>query len=146
MSITGRFLSYLDKQNRVFLWLAVMVSVLGIGIIDYKLGPGLSLSPFYIFPVALASWTLGTSEGFLVSFICAVIGEISHLPVSQSFASLFPVWDTIERLGILITLSLLFAEIHALLKTNRVYRTPTISQAFPTAEPCLNLRPWKWSG
>jgi diguanylate cyclase (GGDEF)-like protein len=116
MSITGRFLSYLDKQNRLFLWLAVMVSVLGIGIIDYEIGPGLSLSPLYIFPVALASWTLGTSEGLLVAFVCAVIGEISNLPVNQSFASLFPVWDAIERLGILIILSLLFAEIHTLLK------------------------------
>jgi len=115
MSITGRFLAYLDKQSRFFLWLAVMVSVLGLGIIDYEIGPGLSLSPFYIFPVALASWTLGTSEGLLVSFVCAVIGEISNLPVNPSYASLFPVWDAIERLGILITFSLLFAEIHSLL-------------------------------
>ena len=116
MSITGRFLAYLDKQSRFFLWLAVMVSVLGLGIIDYEIGPGLSLSPFYIFPVALASWTLGTSEGLLVSFVCAVIGEISNLPVNPSYASLFPVWDAIERLGILITFSLLFSAVHTLLK------------------------------
>ncbi len=116
MSITGRFLAYLERQSRLFLWLAVMVSVLGLGIIDYEIGPGLSLSPFYIFPVARASWTLGTSEGFLVSFVCAVIGEISNLPVNQSFASLFPVWDAVERLGILIIFSLLFAEIHTLYK------------------------------
>jgi len=116
MSTTGRFLAYLDKQSRLFLWLAVMVSVLGLGVINYKIGPGLSLSPFYIFPVALASWTLGTSEGFLVSFVCAVIGEISNLPVNQSFASLLPLWDAIERLGILVIFSLLFAEIHTLLK------------------------------
>jgi diguanylate cyclase (GGDEF)-like protein len=106
------------------LWLAVLVSTLGLGIIDYKIGPGLSLSLVYILPVALASWTLGTSEGFLVSFVCAIIGEISSRPFNQSFTSLFPVWDAIERLGILMIFSLLFAEVHVLLKNaTRLSRT-----------------------
>ena len=116
MSITGRLLAYLDRQSRLFLWLAVIVSVLGLGIIDYETGPGISLSLFYIFPVVLASWTLGASEGFAASFVCAVIGEISNLPANQSFASSLPLWDAIERFGILISFSLLFAEVHTLLK------------------------------
>jgi diguanylate cyclase (GGDEF)-like protein len=115
MSFTGRLLAYLDRQNRPFLWLAVLVATLGLGIIDYKTGPGLSLSLFYIFPVALASWTLGMSEGFLVSFVCMILGEISNLPVNQSFTGPF-IWDAIERLGILMIFSLLFAEVHILLK------------------------------
>ena len=124
MAFTSRFLAYLDRQSRPFLWLAVLVSTLGMGIIDYKIGPGLFLSLFYIFPVALASWTLGTSEGFLVSFVCVILGETSSRPVDQSFTSLFPVWDAIERLGILMIFSLLFAEVHALLKNeSRLSRT-----------------------
>ena len=116
MSFMSRLFAYLDRQSRPFLWLAVLVSTLGLGIIDYKVGPGLSLSLFYILPVALASWTLGTSEGFLVSFVCAIIGEIASLPVNQSFFSLLSVWNSIERLGILMIFSLLFAEVHILLK------------------------------
>ena len=124
MTIAGRFFAYLDRQSRPFLWLAVLVSTLGLGIIDYKIGPGLSLSLVYILPVALASWTLGTSEGFLVSFVCAIIGEISSRPFNQSFTSLFPVWDAIERLGILMIFSLLFAEVHVLFKNaTRLSRT-----------------------
>jgi diguanylate cyclase (GGDEF)-like protein len=124
MSFTSRLFAYLDRQSRPFLWLAVLVSTLGLGIIDYKIGPGLSLSLVYILPVALASWTLGTSEGFLVSFVCAIIGEISSRPFNQSFTSLFPVWDAIERLGILMIFSLLFAEVHVLLKNaTRLSRT-----------------------
>ena len=115
MTIAGRFFAYLDRQSRPFLWLAVLVATLGLGIIDYKIGPGLSLSLFYIFPVALASWTLGMSEGFLVSFVCVILGEISNLPVNQSFTGLF-IWNAIERLGILMIFSLLFAEVHILLK------------------------------
>jgi diguanylate cyclase (GGDEF)-like protein len=124
MSFTSRLFAYLDRQSRPFLWLAVLVSTLGLGIIDYKIGPGLSLSLFYILPVALASWTLGTSEGFLVSFVCAIIGEISSRSVNQSFTSLFPVWDAIERMAILMIFSLLFAEVHVLLKNaTRLSRT-----------------------
>jgi len=123
MTIAGRFFAYLDRQSRPFLWLAVLVATLGLGIIDYKIGPGLSLSLFYIFPVALASWTLGMSEGFLVSFVCVILGKISNLLVNQSFTGLF-IWDAIERLGILMIFSLLFAEVHVLLKNaTRLSRT-----------------------
>jgi len=115
MTIISRFLAYLEKQSRVFLWLVVVTSVLSLAIIDYETGPALSISLFYIFPVALASWTLGTSEGFLVSFVCTVVWEISNLPPNQSFISLFPIWGAIEQLGILITFSLLFSEFHTIL-------------------------------
>jgi len=117
MSFTRRFLAYLEKQSRFFLWLVVLVSVLGVGIIDYKIGPGLSLSLFYIFPVALASWTMGVSEGLLVSFVCAAIWSMANLPANQGLISLLPMGNALERLGILAIFSLLFSEIHTLLKT-----------------------------
>ncbi len=116
MSTIGRFLAYLERQSRLFLWLAILVAVLGLGIIDYETGPGLSLSLFYIFPVALASWALGTSEGLLVSFICAATWSITNLPVHQSLISFFPMGNAIERLGILAIFTLLFSEVHTLSK------------------------------
>jgi diguanylate cyclase (GGDEF)-like protein len=116
MIIISRFLAYLDKQSRFFLWMAVVISVLGLGLIDYETGPNVAFSLFYIFPVALASWTLGTSEGILISFACAAAWEITNLPVNRGFASLLPLWNTIVRLGIFVIISLLFAEVHKLLK------------------------------
>ena len=124
MSITSRFLAYLDRQSRLFLWLAIIVSVLGLGVIDYQTGPNFSISLLYVFPVALASWTLGTSEGILVSFVCAVVWNMTNLPANQSFISLLPLWNAVTRLGILVIFSLLFAEVHALLKNeSRLSRT-----------------------
>jgi diguanylate cyclase (GGDEF)-like protein len=116
MSFTGRFLAYLERQSRGFLRLVILVAVLGLGVIDYESGPYLSLSLFYIFPVALASWTLGLSEGLLTSFICAVIWNAANPPINQSLISLYPMGNAVERLGILIVFSLLFSELHALLK------------------------------
>ncbi len=81
-------------------------------------------SLFYIFPVALASWALGMSEGILVSFACAAAWELTNLPVEQSFASLLPLWNAIVRLGILVIISLLFTEVHTLLRNElRLART-----------------------
>ena len=116
MTFTGRFLAYLDRQSKPFLWLAVLVATLGLGIIDYETGPDLSISLFYIFPVALASWALGTSEGILASFACAAVWEMTNLPVDQSVASWLSLWNAIVRLGTLVVISLLFSEVHALLK------------------------------
>ena len=124
MSFNSRLLAYLDKQSRPFLWLAVVVSVLGLGIIDYEIGPDISLFLFYIIPVALASWTLGMSEGFLVSFVCAaVFGEIIY-STGERFSSLIYLWNTAGFLAFLLIISLLFAEDHKLLKNeSRLSRT-----------------------
>jgi len=119
MSITARFLAYLERQSRVFLWLAVLVSMLSLGVIDYKIGPGLSLFLPYIFPVALASWTLGTSEGLFISFFCSAIWSITNFAANQSFIDLLPMGKSIERLGILIIFSLLISEVHILLKNEK---------------------------
>jgi len=128
MSFTARFLAYLERQSKVFLWLEVLVSMLGLGIIDYKIGIGLSLSLFYVLPVALASWTLGLSEGLLVSFACAAIWSIVNLPVHQNLISLFPMGNALERLGILVIFSLLFSEIHSLLRNEtQLSRTDSLT-------------------
>ena len=116
MSITGRFLAYLDKQSSLFLWLAVMVSVLGIGIIDYEIGPGVSLSLSIFFRSRWQAGRLERPRDFWYLLSAQPSGKYQNLPVNQSYASLFPVWDGIERLGVLIVFSLLFSEIHALLK------------------------------
>ena len=116
MTFIGRFLAYLDGQSRSFLWLAVLVSTLGLGIIDYKTGPDISISLFYIIPVALASWTLGRSEGILVSVACAAIGQGTDLLTGERSPDPIYLWNAVAFLASLSIVSLLFAEVHALLK------------------------------
>jgi diguanylate cyclase (GGDEF)-like protein len=52
-----------------------------------------------------------------VSFICAVIWQMTNLPTAQSVGSLLLIWNTIVRLGILGIISLLISEVHSLLKS-----------------------------
>ena len=117
MNTTRRFLSYLERQNPLFLWLAVLISVLGLGIIDYQTGPGFSITLFYIFPVALASWALGNSEGMFVSFACTAGWAITNLRTDQRFSNpLVYLWNTVVFLGSLLVISLLVTMLHDLLK------------------------------
>ena len=101
MSFNSRLLAYLDKQSRPFLWLAVLVSVLGLGIIDYETGPDISIFLFYIIPVALASWTLGMSEGFLVSLVCAAVSGGTNLLTGERFSDPIYLWNTAGFLAFL---------------------------------------------
>ena len=119
--MTSSFLAYLEKQSRVYLWLAVFVSTLGLGIIDHKIGQGFSISLFYIIPVALASWALGTYEGIFVSVICALIWGATNPDTTQGLAAL---WNVFAHLGFLLVISLLLSETHTLLKKSRSYRAP----------------------
>jgi diguanylate cyclase (GGDEF)-like protein len=125
MTFTGRFLAYLERQNRVFLWLAIIVSVLGLGIIDYETGPVLSISLFYVFPVALATWALGNTEGILIAIVCAALWDGLTPPAGQLLKSpLVYLWNAIAPLGLLLIISMLLAEIRTLLKNeSRLSRT-----------------------
>ncbi|HUI89509.1 MAG TPA: GGDEF domain-containing protein [Anaerolineales bacterium] len=118
MSITNRFLAYLERQNALFLWMAVLVAVIGLGIIDYETGPGFSISLFYIFPVALASWALGNSEGMFISFACAAAWAVTNLRTDQRFLDpLVYLWNAAVFLGSLLVVSMLVSTIHELFKT-----------------------------
>ncbi|HUH99160.1 MAG TPA: GGDEF domain-containing protein [Anaerolineales bacterium] len=118
MSTVRRLLAYLERQSPIFLWLAVLVSTLGLGIIDYQTGPGFSMSLFYIFPVALASWALGNSEGMLTSFACAASWAVTNLRTDQRFSDpLVYLWNTAVFLGSLLIVSLLVTALHELLRT-----------------------------
>ena len=96
--------------------MAVFVSTLGLGIIDYKIGSGFSISLFYIFPVALAGWALGTYEGIFVSLVCAFIWEATDLPTAENFTILISLSNAFAHLAFLLVISLLLSETHTLLK------------------------------
>lgn len=125
MTWTARFLAYLDRQSKTNLWLVIIISMLGIGIIDYLTGFELSFTVFYIFPVALASWTLGKAKGLAVGAVSAAALQGANFLSGEKFPSpLIPVWNTITSFGFFLVLSFLITEVHALLQ-NESYLSRT---------------------
>jgi diguanylate cyclase (GGDEF)-like protein len=117
MDWMARLVEYLDGRSKAVLWVSVAISLAVLGIIDYATGAELASSLFYLLPLMLASWTLGSASGRLVAVMSALIWQISNLLAGEKFASPFvPVWNTLVRLVIFLIFGNLTSEIRNLLK------------------------------
>ncbi len=121
MSWTGKILANLDRQNNSTLWLMIIGSLLGLGVIDYLSGFEISFAFFYVFPVALSSWALGRSAGRWIAVASALVWQASNLLAGEQFSSLWILlWNTLTRLGFFLVISVLLTEIHTLLRNESI--------------------------
>ena len=91
--------------------------LLGLGVIDYFTGIEFTISLFYLFPISLASWSLGKRPGQLTAFLAAIIWQTSNLLAGEQGSSQFVIfWNTCVRLGIFLIFSTLLSELRSLLK------------------------------
>ncbi len=117
MTWTSIILAYLDKQNKLRLWLVVVISMLGLGIINYFVGYEFSFSFFYLFPISLASWTLGKTAGQFISLVCVILWEAINLILGQQYSSPWVlIGNAIVRAGFYLVISTLIVEVRSLLK------------------------------
>src|SRR4030065_685992 len=61
------------KPNKFFLLLIGLILILLVGLIDYLTGTELEFSLFYLLPIILLTWYLGSIVGFIVSVLSAVV-------------------------------------------------------------------------
>jgi len=116
MSLTIRFLSYLDRQKKTNLWGFIILFLLGLGIIDYFTGIELTISLFYLFPISLASWSLGKKPGLTTAFFAVIIWQTSNLLAGEQISKFAVIWNTTARLAIFLIFSTLLSEFRALLE------------------------------
>jgi diguanylate cyclase (GGDEF)-like protein len=110
-------LDRLSSQPPAMLW-AVTAGSLGlIGALDYFTGAELASSLFYLFPVGVASWCLGTRNGRFVAVLSALTWQGSNLLAGEAFSSPWvAVWNTAIRLGFFLILASLLSEVRLLLE------------------------------
>jgi diguanylate cyclase (GGDEF)-like protein len=90
--------------------------LLGLGIIDYFTGVEFTISLFYLFPISLASWSLGKRSGQLAAILAAVVWQTSNSLAGEQVSSQFViVWNTCVRLGVFLIFSTLLSELRSLL-------------------------------
>jgi diguanylate cyclase (GGDEF)-like protein len=79
-----------------------------VGVTDYVTGREVSLSIFYLAPVALVTWRAGRNPGVAVSVIAATVwGGVDLAGGSPYSSPLIPVWNSLVRLGFFIVTLLL---------------------------------------
>ena len=96
-----------EHKRRGFLLLAaVLVDVL-LGLFDYLSGFEISLSVFYLIPVALVSRCAGKIEGILISLLCATTWLFADLASHHMYAHpAIPYWNALVRLAFFVIVSL----------------------------------------
>jgi diguanylate cyclase (GGDEF)-like protein len=111
-------------MDRIPLWLVAALStglVLGIGLADYLTGAQLSLSVFYLLPIALAAWRTGRDWSYAFSGASAAVWYFANLPgsLAMGFAPTTVLWNTLTRLGFFLSVAYLVSSTRRLLDRER---------------------------
>ena len=115
------------KPRQVFLACLVMMSLLGL--VDYITGYEVSFSIFYLIPIALVGWYSTKIYAVSISLISAVIWMYADLLAGQVYSqSWIPVWNAVVRLGFFgITVALLSGLKDHLVNEEMLSRTDSLT-------------------
>jgi signal transduction histidine kinase len=93
-------LSSLVRQPRTLMMAAVLATVVLVGMIDYLTGYEISLSIFYLAPIALATWYVGRRFAWLVSVLSVITWLLGDLAAGATYPNRFvPIWNVVITLG-----------------------------------------------
>lgn len=94
-----KILSAFERQPRPALMAAALAAVLVVGVIDYLTGYEISLSIFYLAPIALATWFIGRRFGWLVSGVSVLSWLIGDVAAGATYPNRFvPIWNVVIAL------------------------------------------------
>src|SRR5437870_2785462 len=103
-------------------WMLLAVLV---GILDYATGPFISLTLFYLVPVAGAAWFAGQRAGFLVAVTAAAAAVTSDMLVQTPVTGGTFLWNSLSRLVLLSIAAAVVSRLRAESKGALQFLTPT---------------------
>ena len=102
----------IEKWNQTVSVVAAFAVLAGIGVLDFVSGRELSLSLFYILPIAVLAWKGGRWLGLVGSLAGAVVWAIANFGGSPIFPHpLVMYWDSLARLLTFAALALLISSL-----------------------------------
>ncbi len=114
------FLAFLDRQSKATLWAAALALMVLVGVADFLTGFEISLSLFYLGPVALAAWSLSRKGGLILSVTCAATALAANLLAGQQHSSpMITFWNFGMRLTSFFVVTLLLSELRSHLEHER---------------------------
>jgi signal transduction histidine kinase len=104
---------YFSRHSKPFYILLCSALLFLIGITDCLTGTEISLSIFYLFPVALATWFINKWMGILFSIISATVWFLTDVVIGHLYYSYFilPYWDAFVRLCFFLIVSYLISKV-----------------------------------
>jgi diguanylate cyclase (GGDEF)-like protein len=122
----------LDRLTHAGITVLAACGVAIVGAVDYLTGYEVSLSLFYLGPVALATWYGGRRAGVGFAILCCVVWYIAEVSAGARYShSAIPLWNALVRLGFfLITSFLLSALRKTLLGQQHLARTDGLTELY----------------
>ncbi len=116
-SVTGFADHYLRKLSYRGVVTLALAGIIGIGLLDYWFGVEISLSDFYLLPVAIATWYADRKAGALCA-ILAVIPSLTEEARTRNFAGPTGVliWELVMQAGVMLVIVYLLDRLRAVLK------------------------------
>jgi diguanylate cyclase (GGDEF)-like protein len=107
----------LSRRTRA---LACLLLALAIGFADHTTGYEVSLSIFYLAPIAIASWSLGSAYGQMLAIFSALIWlAVDYTAGAVYSQSFIPFWNASVRLGFFSITAYLLTSLHSRLEREK---------------------------
>ena len=96
------------SKRQICFGCALLIFMIGVG--DYLVGPQLSTSLFYIFPIAVCGWHCSRRLSVAYSFVSAIVWFFSDKFSGQVYSHfLIPYWNSATRLCIFLIIAYLLS-------------------------------------
>ncbi len=109
-----------DRLARAGILALAACGVLIVGGVDYLTGNEISMSLFYLGPVAAAAWYAGRGAGLAVAVLSCMTWYIADIGTGSQYSHpAIPVWNALVRFGFFLITGLLMATLRKSLRTQQ---------------------------
>ena len=121
-SFFGLIMKHLSNLPKSLLIIFGFAMVPLVGILNHIAGPQLSLTIFYMIPVALVTWFTERRFGFIFSILSALAWLIADLASGTAYSSSdIPYWNGLSRMGSLFILTFILSTLKNSLGQEKEY-------------------------
>ena len=117
-------LDYFKNAGKTTILIWGLTLTFFMGVVDFALGTEISVSIFYLIPIALATWYIGKPYGIVFSVICGLIWLWNeNLGIERYSNHAIPYWNALVRFGFFMIVVFLLSK----LKNFKKYLEDTIA-------------------
>jgi diguanylate cyclase (GGDEF)-like protein len=110
----------LDRLPRARILALAVCGVLIVGGIDFLTGYEVSMSPFYLAPVAVAAWYAGRWTGFAIAALSCMSWYIADAAAGSQYSHpAIPVWNALVRFGFFLITGFLMSALRESLRVQQ---------------------------
>ena len=130
-----KFNAWLLKRPKWILFGLAWIAAFCIGVIDYRVTFDISLSVFYLLPIASTAWFIGRGWGVIISIFSALLWFVAAIHAASLYPEIspypwLPYWNTAVKLTFFILVSYLLGSLKRAYEQQIYYaRTDQLTEA-----------------